>query len=74
MGVFRTIFVRKSSLRTNSNPGRPPVFENLEPRIMLSGDGLLSYLNSPEQVYDSLINETQEVIEYEYIEITESNT
>ncbi|MBL7186966.1 MAG: leucine-rich repeat domain-containing protein, partial [Phycisphaerae bacterium] len=42
MGVSNHIKGRKASLSTDFAPFNPTLFERLEPRILLSGDGLLS--------------------------------
>jgi len=65
MGIFRHIIGRKASPDANSKSTRSPIFENLEPRIMLSADGLLSCLNAPLHD-DPLANESQQVIEYDH--------
>ena len=64
MGIFRSIIGRKSSSNPGSRSVRSPVFERLEPRIMLSGDGLLSCLNTPDPLQDTLLDNKPLVVQY----------
>jgi hypothetical protein len=73
LSIFRHIFGRKASAEVTSKTGKPPVFENLEPRILLSADSLLSCLNTTGHIRDPLSNEVQQVIEYEYTDASETN-
>ena len=58
-GIFRRIKGGKPSLVAGSTPVMPPVLERLEPRILLSGDGLL-YNAAP----DPLLHITQPLVQY----------
>ena len=58
MGIFKHITERKSSLSTDSKPVKPIVLERLEPRILLSGDGLLYAAT-----YDPLLESVQPIVQ-----------
>ena len=59
LGILRQIRDPKSSSNTDSKPVKPIILERLEPRILLSGDGLL-YAAAP----DPLLDSTQSVVQY----------
>ena len=69
MGLFKRIKKWKQSWGTNSRPIRPASIERLEPRILLSGDGLLSVM--PDPLQDSLLDNTRQVVEY--VEVLEAS-
>jgi RHS repeat-associated protein len=73
LGTFKHMFNRKESPVANFESGRPPVFENLEPRIYLSADSLLSCLNTPDRIHDPLSDNNQQAIEYDHVELLETN-
>ncbi|MCJ7673536.1 MAG: LEPR-XLL domain-containing protein, partial [Sedimentisphaerales bacterium] len=54
---------QKLSSSTNSNPVRPILLERLEPRILLSGDSLLSAA-APDSLHDMLLDNTQQMVQY----------
>jgi len=62
LGLFKRIKDWNQSRRTNSKAIKP-VIEKLEPRILLSADGLLG-VTVPELLQDPLLDNTQEVIQY----------
>ena len=62
LGILRRFSVRKPSSRTASQPFHPPGFEKLEPRILLSGDGLLGVVQ-PDSPEDTLLDKTQQVVQ-----------
>lgn len=66
MGIFRHIIGKKASPDANSKSTRPPIpiYERLEPRIMLSGDGLLSCLNTSDPLQDTLLDNTPLAVQY----------
>ena len=63
MGILKHIKDRRLFPSTDSEPVRPPVLERLEPRIMLSGDGLLS-IAPPDPFQDALLNTMPQVVQY----------
>ncbi|MBW1945920.1 MAG: LEPR-XLL domain-containing protein, partial [Deltaproteobacteria bacterium] len=71
MGIFRRIKDRKLHSSTGPVPVKPPVLERLEPRILLSGDGLLSiappdpFQDTPQVVQYAELLETEEQVEEE---------
>ncbi|MBL7189126.1 MAG: cadherin-like domain-containing protein [Phycisphaerae bacterium] len=71
MGILKHIKDRRLFPSTDSEPVRPPVLERLEPRIMLSGDGLLS-IAPPDPFQDALLNTMPQVVQYaELLETSE---
>ena len=58
-GILRRIRGGKLSSSAGSKPVMPPVLDGLEPRILLSGDGLL-YDSAP----DPLLHSAQLVVQY----------
>ena len=62
LGILRRISVRKLSSRTASRPFHPPALEKLEPRILLSGDGLLSVVQ-PDLPQDTLLDSTPQIVQ-----------
>jgi len=54
---------QKLSSSTNSKPVRPILLEKLEPRILLSGDSLLSAA-APDSLHDMLLDNTQQMVQY----------
>jgi len=63
LGIFRRITYRKLSSSADSVPVKPPVLEKLEPRILLSGDGLLN-IAPPDPFQDALLNTMPQVVQY----------
>jgi len=63
VGIFKHIFGRKNTFNAKS-----PIFEVLEPRVLLSADPLLSCLNTSIEA-----NDIQPAIEYEYIQLQDTN-
>ncbi|MFC1794485.1 LEPR-XLL domain-containing protein, partial [Planctomycetota bacterium] len=61
MGIFKRIKVNGPHRDINSKGTNPIVLEKLEPRILLSGDGLLNIAPDP---LDSLLDNTSQVIQY----------
>jgi len=59
-----------STSRADSTPIKPPVLERLEPRILLSGDGLLN-IAPPDPLHDMLLDGTAQVVQY--AELLETN-
>lgn len=53
LGRLRRIIVNKAYSGKDYKPLKPAMLERLEPRIMLSGDGLLSCLNLPDPVQNT---------------------
>ncbi len=62
LGILRRISVRELFSRTASQPFHPPALEKLEPRILLSGDGLLSAVQ-PDSPQDTLLDNTQQAVQ-----------
>ena len=66
MGILRRIRDHRSTKRGDSAPVKPPVLERLEPRILLSGDGLLNiappdpFQDTPQVVQYAELLETEE--------------
>lgn len=63
VGIFSHIFGRKKTI-----DAKVPVFEVLEPRVLLSADPLLSCLNTSVEAID-----IQPAIEYEYTQLQDTN-
>ena len=63
MGTARRIKAWGRPWKAGSEPGRPTLLEILEPRILLSADGLLNAI-IPDQGEDTLIDGIQEVVQY----------
>jgi hypothetical protein len=53
LGIFRYTIVSKASSGTGIKPFKPIILERLESRILLSGEGLLSFLNLPDPVQNT---------------------
>jgi len=70
LGIFKHIKDWRSSRKTSSKLVKPPVLEVLEPRILLSGDGLLS-IAPPEPLCDPLLNGMEQTLQY--VELLETN-
>ena len=68
--LLRRITNRKRSFSPDSKPVVPPVLEKLEPRILLSGDGLL-HVAAPDPFQDTHCDDTQQVVQY--AELMETN-
>ena len=64
MGSIKKFLSRMRFLDSKSNSGTPPQFENLEPRIMLSADSLLSSLNTTDPIDNSLYQNNQQTVLY----------
>ena len=64
MKIYRRIKEWMLSGNKDNGSVRPLIFERLESRIMLSGDGFLSCMDSSYTSKDYLIDETQQVIQY----------
>jgi len=61
LGIFKRIKDCRPHPDINSKGTNPIVLEKLEPRILLSGDGLLNIAPDP---LDSLLDNTSQVIQY----------
>ncbi len=70
MGTARRIKAWGRPWKADSKPGRPTLLEILEPRIMLSADGLLNAI-IPDQSQVPLQDSIQEVVQY--AELLETN-
>ena len=62
LGIFGRIKDRRLSSSTDPKPVNPPTFERLEPRILLSGDGLFS-ATAPDPFQDTPQAEYVELLE-----------
>ncbi|MFX1538476.1 MAG: PPC domain-containing protein, partial [Promethearchaeota archaeon] len=71
MGRLRRITVSKASSGEDSKQFKPAMLERLEPRIMLSGDSLLSCLNLPNPVENTPAINTD--IHIQNVDILQSN-
>jgi hypothetical protein len=63
LGIFEPIRDNKLRSSTDAVQVKPPALERLEPRILLSGDGLLNIV-PPNPLQDMLINSTPEVVQH----------
>ncbi|MBL7189512.1 MAG: LEPR-XLL domain-containing protein [Phycisphaerae bacterium] len=63
LGILNRIKDRKRSSWTGSMPIKPPILERLEPRILLSGDGLLN-IAPLDPLQDALLNATPQVVRH----------
>ena len=68
MGLFKHIKNWIQSRSANSKPTRPAELERLEPRILLSADGLLG-ITIPE----TLVDNTEQVIQYELLQTNDAS-
>ena len=75
MGRLRRITVGKASSGKDSKPFKPAMLERLEPRIMLSGDGLLSCLNLPDPVQKTpAINTDIHIQNVDFLELNDPSS
>ena len=63
LGIFKRIRDHRSTKRADSAPVKPPVLERLEPRILLSGDGLLN-VDAPDPLQDTFVDGTTQVVRH----------
>ncbi|MEJ2647448.1 MAG: NF038122 family metalloprotease, partial [Sedimentisphaerales bacterium] len=66
LGLFEHIRKLKQSYFDKFRPSRPVVFENLEPRILLSGDGFLGATSGSDQLFAS--DNSDQIIRYSLLE------
>ncbi len=64
MGRIRQFLSHMRSLCFKSKSVTPPAFENLEPRIMLSADSLLSSMNTSVPIDNLILEYNQQAVEY----------